>query len=97
VRQDLTVLLLSSAVSLGGMAAVHAAPKAMGTPGAETKQAQRNQLPLAPGRAAGIKQAQGAASSSDWYLIGGTVVIGAGILLLVSGGGDEDTTATGTN
>jgi hypothetical protein len=92
-------LLVSGAISFGSVGAAFAAQGDPATPVQTVpQQGARNSLPLAPGGAAGIKQAQGA-GSSDWLLIGGSILIGVGILVLVSGGADNDSSppTSGTN
>jgi hypothetical protein len=93
-------LLVSGAVFFGGVGAVSAAQRDLTRPiqSSEAKappQAPRNATPLAPGGAAGIKQAQGG-GSNDWLLIGGGLLVGVGIIVLV-GGGNDDAPSTGTN
>jgi len=88
------VALVSGAIAFGGLEPASAAQDAKKAP----SQASRNAMPLAPGGAAGIRQAQGS-STNDWILIGGGILIAAGILVLVGAGNGDDTssTTTGTN
>jgi hypothetical protein len=56
--------------------------------------------PLAPGGAAGIKQAQGAQRNRIWTYVPFAVVGGLALLVVLATGDDDDTvttTTTGTN
>ena len=44
--------------------------------------------PLAPGKPAGVRQAQ--AGDKEWLVFGGLAVLGAGILIATAGGGHQD-------
>ena len=91
--KNLIVALVSSAVAFGSVGTASAAQASSKA----APQTHQNTAPLAPGGAAGIKQAQGA-SSNDWILIGGGIVVAAGILILVAGGGNDDSNpTTGSN
>lgn len=58
--------------------------------------AAERSAPLAPGKPAGVKQAQSQGSALWW--IGGIAVIGAGVGLVASGNGNKGvTTATTTS
>ena len=56
--------------------------------------------PLAPGKAAGIRQAQGAQRNRIWTYVPFAVVAGAALLIVLATGDDDGTTTattTGTN
>ena len=56
--------------------------------------------PLAPGKAAGIRQAQGAQRNRIWTYVPFAVVTGAALLIVLATGDDDGTattTTTGTN
>ena len=56
--------------------------------------------PLVPGKAAGIRQAQGAQRSRIWTYVPFAVVAGAALLIVLATGDDDGTTTattTGTN
>ena len=55
--------------------------------------------PLAPGRAAGIKQAQGAERNRIWNYVPFAVVGGLALLIVLATGDDDNstTTTTGSN
>jgi hypothetical protein len=90
--RQLMASLVSSALVLGSVStSALSAPVPAAAPA-------KNQSPLAPGRAAGIKQAQG--SQIDPLLAGGIVVGIFVIAALLIGDNDDDDdgpTTTGTN
>ncbi len=89
------VVLVSGALAFGGLTAASAQEKSAATP---ARTAPIVNGPLAPGGAAGIKQAQ-AQRNNIRNFIPFAVVGGLAILVVVSGNDDDDstTTTTGTN
>lgn len=47
--------------------------------------------PLAPGKPAGVRQAQ--MSGKDWVIVGGVAALGAGILIATAGGRSSNSTS----
>ncbi len=95
MSRNLMALLVSSALVFGNVSAsAWSAPAGLDT--VQTQAPANNQPPLPPGRAAGIKQAQGF-DDSPW--LGVAVVVGlfiAGVLLLDDDDDDDTTSTTGT-
>jgi len=97
----LLALFVSGAVCLGGMNAALSAqgmsPRESSALPAADSRADRNLAPLAPGKAAGIVQAQGQ-GETIWNIIGlgfiGGVVLA---MILVDGHGDQTSAPTTTN
>ena len=74
-------------------AAVAAASLLVSTTGAFAASADTNAGALAPGKAAGVKQAQMMDDDTALWLLGGAVVIG-GIVLVATGTGNGSSTST---
>lgn len=100
--RKLFALLVSGALAFGAMSPASAQSdiaNQTSTVPARTAAPTLN-TPLAPGAAAGIKQAQGAQRNRIWNFAPFGVVGGLALLVVLTGGDDDDsstTTTTGTN
>ena len=98
MSRKLMALLISSALTLSSVStAAWSAPNVSGAvQGRQSAAAPSNPSPLPPGRAAGIKQAQGAWENSPWVglgLVAAFVIIG---WVLIDNDDEEEAVSTGT-
>ena len=98
-KAEAGMLRIALAVLVSGMVAFGGSTSALAQSHANDSSTRANVGPLSPGRAAGIRQAQGQQNNIRNF-IPLAVVSGLAILVVVSGGDDDDDTApttTGTN
>ena len=100
MSRKLLAVFLSSALAFGTVSTSAwstTAAQVKTTDVVQTSDAAKNQAPLPPGGAAGIKQAQGAWENSPWVGIG-LVILAVGIAwLLLDDDEDDDDSSSGTD
>jgi len=91
VSQKLIVLVVASALVFGSIAA-RAAPASEATPVVTQTYVSKNQPPLKPAGAAGIREAQGIADVDVWFISG--LIVAAIVAALLLADDDEATNST---
>jgi hypothetical protein len=96
MTRKVLALLVSSTMVLG----MNGAAWAQSPPTEQSKSVAAkpggNPMPLAPGGAAGIKQAQGT-GERIWNIVGIAFIVGVAVAMIVVDGDDPEAPSTGTN